>query len=356
MTVAGGEWRPVELHTALTPVTLRYPDPQARLAGVRLAVDRVLGVAGEFARDGDGWVLALARPPVARLEYQLELRHPDGSSEWVCDPGNPERAPGAFGDKSVLRFPDYVAPAWLGAESVAGETRELTVAAPGLGGEVAVRVWSPAGTPPRAPLPLLVAHDGPEYDALGALTHFAGAMVRAGRLPAHRLALLAPGHRDEWYSASARYASALAARVLPAVGHAVAVAGAPAAMGASLGALAMLHAHRRYPGLFGALFLQSGSFFLPRFDAQEAGFGRYRRIVRFVRATLRGEGARPLPVALTCGLPEENVHNNQVMAHALATQGYPATLHLGADLHNYTAWRDAWDPHLTTLLAGIWRS
>jgi enterochelin esterase-like enzyme len=40
--------------------------------------------------------------------------------------------------------------------------------------------------------------------------------------------------------------------------------------GVSLGALAMLHAHYRFPELFAGLFLQSGSFFVPRFDAQEA--------------------------------------------------------------------------------------
>ena len=67
-------------------------------------------------------------------------------------------------------------------------------------------------------------------------------------------------------------------------------------MGASLGALAMLHAQRRHPGTFGALFLQSGSFFTPRYDAHESGFPRYQRIVRFVRETLRAASA-PRPRA-----------------------------------------------------------
>ena len=43
----------------------------------------------------------------------FELRHPDGWREEVCDPTNPRRAPGAFGDKSVVEFPDYRAPGWL---------------------------------------------------------------------------------------------------------------------------------------------------------------------------------------------------------------------------------------------------
>ena len=93
--------------------------------------------------------------------------------------------------------------------------------------------------------------------------------------------------------------------------------------GVSLGALAMLHAQRRFPDAFAGLFLQSGSFFMPRFDAQESGFVRYRRIVRFVRATLREPPRRTVPVALTCGALEENAADNRVMASALAAQGYP---------------------------------
>jgi enterochelin esterase family protein len=62
-----------------------------------------------------------------------------------------------------------------------------------------------------------------------------------------------------------------------------------------------------------------------------------------------------VPVALTCGALEENAANNRVMASALAAQGYPVTLHEGRDLHNFTAWRDQWDPHLTRLLQEAWR-
>ena len=79
----------------------------------------------------------------------------------------------------------------------------------------------------------------------------------------------------------------LAHDIVPALRKAFGVIGTPAAMGASLGGLAMLHAQRRYPRAFGALFLQSGSFFMPRYDSQERGFSRYARIIRFVRDTLR---------------------------------------------------------------------
>ena len=335
---------------------LRLADPDERYAAVRLCSDLALpeGQSAYARRDGE-WRLELARPPVARLEYELEVVHRDGRRERLCDPANPHRAPGAFGEKSVLLFPGYSAPGWLDREAAGGSTHELSVRGRGLGATVAVTLWSPADADPAEPLPLLAAHDGPEYDRLAALTRFVAVGIRASELPRHRVALLAPGDRDEWYSASGRYAGAMVRDVLPAIHAAVAVRGAPAAMGASLGALSLLHIQRRHPGTFGALFLQSGSFFTPRYDAHESGFPRYKRIVRFVRATLRQlTHPDPVPVSLTCGSAEENVHNNRLMARALSAQGYPAAFYEVPDTHNYTAWRDAFEPHLTDLLARAW--
>ena len=59
-------------------------------------------------------------------------------------------------------------------------------------------------------------------------------------------------------------------------------------------------------------------------------------------------------VALTCGRGEENAANNRAMAARLATLGWPSTLAEFDDMHNYTAWRDALDPHLTGLLRQVW--
>jgi enterochelin esterase-like enzyme len=230
---------------------------------------------------------------------------------------------------------------------------ELAIASSALGADVVVGIWSPEDAVDGEAMPLLVAHDGPELDRRAGLTRFVAAQIEAGRLPRHRVALLDPGERDQWYSASALYARALATRVLPGIADAVAVR-RPVGMGASLGGLAMLHAHRRFPDAFAGLFLQSGSFFVPRFDRHESGFVRYRRIVRFVRATLRERPQRTVPVTLTCAAREENVHNNRLMASALAAQGYRARFVEGAGVHDYTAWRDMLDPHLTALLQDVW--
>lgn len=325
-------------------IRLRFADVERRLAGVRL-VQRIGLPVTEFGYDlGErAWVLDEPWPAAQRIEYQLELRHADGGTETVNDPSNPDRVPGAFGDKSVLTCPGYAPPAWLDAPVVGGTWREFAVPAPTLGAEVDVRVWSADGADGL----VLVAHDGPEYDRLGSLSRFCAAMVAAGRLPAHHLVLVAPGHRDDWYSANPRYAEALVGAVLPRVAKEVGRA-STVGLGVSLGALAMVHAHRHDPTAFDGLFLQSGSFFLPSLDPQERGFAWYPRIIRFVGDVMRTPEPRPRAV-LTCGAVEENLANNRRMAEAIK-----APLVEVPDGHNYTAWRDALDPHLVELLGEVW--
>jgi enterochelin esterase family protein len=234
----------------------------------------------------------------------------------------------------------------------AGETRTLDVPSRPLRAHVAVTLWSPAGVADGTALPLLAVHDGPEYEKRTGLTGIVAGLIDAGRIAPHRVALLAPGPRDEWYSASALYARALTGEVLPAIGRAVAGAKPPVGMGASLGGLAMLHAQRRHPEAFSGLFLQSASFFMPRFDHMEKGFGRYGRIVRFVRSVAREQPfAHPVPATLTCGRDEDNIHNNRRVAAALKLQGYPAELHEAPGGHDWETWRAAIDAHLADLLA-----
>ena len=57
---------------------------------------------------------------------------------------------------------------------------------------------------------------------------------------------------------------------------------------------------------------------------------------------------------MTSGSAEENVHNNRVMAAHLARLGCEVTSAERPDVHNYTAWRDVLDPHLTALLHRLW--
>jgi enterochelin esterase-like enzyme len=332
-------------------VTFTVPDTEHVLAGLRLVPDvHIPGDRLEFRRADGRWVLVIPRPPVQRMEYQFQVSYPDGRVETGLDPENPRRADGAFGQKSVLEFPGYRPPGWLAAPGKPGISVGLELPAGSLGTAIPARIWSPADAPDDEPLPLLLAHDGPEYDCLAALTRYLSSGVSAGWLPRLRAALLSPGPRNRWYSANAGYARALRQAVIPTLTSRYATK-VRIGMGTSLGALALLHAHCRYPDAFDALFLQSGSYFCPQFDGQERRFPYYRRVVTFVADVHAGRlPGRPIPVALTCGAIEENIANNRAMTTALAALGYQAALREVADVHNYTAWRDAFDPALTELL------
>jgi enterochelin esterase-like enzyme len=335
-------------------LAFRYPDPGRRLSGVRLQQDvRLPGDRLEFVRSQDDWVLTVPRPDVDRMEYAFELRHAGGGSEWVTDPGNPERVRGAFGDKSVLVMPEYVAPAWTTADPPRGRRTTLSLASRGLPHEVPAVLWSSAGLGRDVEAPLLVVHDGPEYDALAGLTLFLDAMVEQGRLPAMRAALLAPVDRNETYSASATYSRALALGLVPGLTRTTPTT-VVLGMGASLGGLAMLQAQRTHPGVFAGLYLQSSSFFSRALDEQESDFERFSRITSFVDGVLRaGPAEDPVPVVMSCGLIEENVENNRLMVRALQAQGYDTRLVENRDVHTYTGWRDTFDPNLVDLVRRV---
>ena len=306
------------------------------------------------------WELQWPRPNVERLEYMLRVAHSDGSEEQINDPANPVTAPGAFGDKSVLELPGYEPPQWLEASpDPGGELRELTVRSTILRTEVPVLLWSSSAVEDGAAAPLLVVHDGPEYASYSALLRFLSWVTDRGRVGPMRAALLPPpGDRNQTYSASASYARSFAHEVMPALAAEAPTPPGRAArigMGASLGALSMLHAHRVNPAGFGALYLQSGSFFRQRFDKQEAGFVRFRRISRFVGTVLTArEWVHPIRVTMTCGSVEENLANNRAVHRALREQGYETKFHENRDAHNWVGWRDTFEPHLRELLERTW--
>ena len=322
-------------------IELRFqlPDPRRRLAAVRLRHELRDRLPYELARRGRVWELAAPAPDVARFEYQFELIDAKGHSDWIVDPANPKTASGPWGDKSVWEEPGYAPPGWVGAEPV-GVAKSVTIPSRILRAELPALIWAhPDAT---AQSPMLVAHDGPEYAEHSAL------LTLLGQLPPLRATLLGPVDRNEIYSASARYARALADEILPTLPPAPKRIG----LGASLGALALFHAHRRHPDSFDALFLQSGSFFR-RADVHEQWFPRYDRIARFVGGVHRNRPERTIPIVLGCGTVEENLPANRALEESLRRRGYDVRLHEFRDGHNWVAWRDSLQPHLLRLLQRI---
>ncbi len=352
---------PLEPSVAPDHVIFRLADWDSAMKKVELSQEvrrPRLGPPFDFVEQDRAWRLRFERPDADRMEYMLHLLHRNGGEEWINDPGNRLIAPGPFGAKSVIEWPEYRAPSWLGQDAPKGSKHEIQITTHWPRATFRVIVWATPGLHPETPAPLLVAHDGPEYDELSFLTHLLEVRHARGELPAMRAALIAPVDRNNSYSASAAYSRAFAYEVLPGIERVAPIPHGRSmriGMGASLGGLAMLHIHRTGPATFGALFLQSGSYFRQRFDKQESGFVRFRRISRFMGQVLTAnEWMHPIAVTMTCGTIEENLHNNRATRDALTRQAYEVRLVENRDGHNWVGWRDTFDPHLIDLLQRMW--
>ena len=331
-------------------VVVRYADPEHEASKVRVWAHLHLGDTSMHEVEG-GWEVRLTDLPVDRLEYLLDV---DG--ERRPDPSNPRITPGPFGDHSWIPLPAYREPAWLGVEPIAAERATLTLSRTGAG-RIDCELWSPADIDHERRLPLLLSHDGPEMDAYGGLTAYAGAMIATGTLPPFRMAMISAGpRRNKRYAANAAYSRALVSRLVAAVTETVATEGRPVLIGQSLGALAALHAAWTSPTTFDGLFLQSGSFFTARLDPQESNFEHWREVTGFVASVHAATQAAPEapPMTLTCGTAEENLANNVALRDHLRTVGVETSWGDIRDGHTWTCWRDTLDPHLTDLLLRVW--
>jgi enterochelin esterase family protein len=182
----------------------------------------------------------------------------------------------------------------------------------------------------------LVVADGPEYRSRG--------LIR------RRDAILLHTDRREVEFACHRGWAARTARGLEAAGPLVGV-------GASLGALALLHLHWSHPRLLDGLLLQSGSFFHRDTERYERNFARFEQVHRFVDRVLAGHRPPPrIPVTMTCGLAEQNVGNNRPLAEALAAGGWDVRLVEHPGGHEWDAWRRSLREELPRLLRRVERA
>ena len=319
-----------------------------------LQCERAVPGPRELRPDAGGWVLDLPRPPLQRLEYRFAVARRD-AVEVLLDPANPVTVRTAFGDRSVMEMPGYAPPWWLSAPAVPGRLEPHTLAGE-TSHEVPVTVWSPVDLPADEPAPLLLVHDGPEYDQLARDHDLQRGARRRGSAPA------APGR-----ARAPRDPRRLVLRV----------AAVPADHRARRprrprGAVRRARTGRRRRGEPGRPHRPP-----PRTAGGAAGGrrlspsrGRSSRCATTTprAATATSGGSRawsspcstpgapsiPLTVGMSCGSLEENAANNRDMAAALRRAGHDVTLREVPDLHNYTAWRDALDPGLTDVLRGVW--
>ena len=296
-----------------------------------------------------GWVLELPPTGLARLEYKLELSGHDGDTVVVCDPGNPQRAPGRVRGEVGAHGPRLSRSGLARRDRAAGNLRRARrprarPRARDSGVVARGRTAAAAGRPRRPRVrrtgradPLRRRDDRERCPA--SVSRRAAAARRSRRvvlgLGGVRSGAVQPDPAGDRRSRRGRRA--------------------PRRHGREPRRLAMLQAQRTWPGTFAGLFLQSAASSFRASTATNPRFPRYARIVRFVRR----RAARDRLLRAGAGehdLRDRGGEHPQQPADGerAGAQGYAATLAEVPDLHNYTGWRDALDPHLTRLLAGVW--
>lgn len=299
----------------------------------------------------DLWSLTIDLPERSRIEYKIALRT-DGRRRLILDPLNTRRARDPYGSNSVVTGPLYVRPDWslprAGVE--AGTFSSVAIDSQIFGDTRHARIYLPAGAGPD-PLPLLLAHDGSEYAEYAALTVVLDNLIASGDLPAMACVLSDPQERTAEYTGDHRHADHLVAELIPAVAERVAIDPTRRiALGASLGAVASLHAAHRHPGTFSGLVLQSGSF-VTALGGRHRGGPVFEPVVAFMREWLEDPGQLPPQIHVSCGRFDGLIAENRAMAALFENLGVDVGYREVPDGHNWENWRDRLRAGLTHVAA-----
>jgi len=306
----------------------------------------------------DLWFLSIDLPLGSRVEYKFEVYRGD-RLELVTDPLNPHVATDPMGTNSVVHGAGYEVPDFTLFDPNArpGTIETLVLGSTSFGEPRPLQVYLPARFRPTRRYPLLVVHDGSDF------LHFAGLKIVLDNL-IHRLeippliaALTDSPRRLVEYADDPRHAQFLAAELVPLLEQRYPLARLSAArclMGASFGAVASLAAAWRKPGVFGNLFLLSGSFAFTDVGAHDRG-PVFDPVVDFVNAFRANPGRPSEKIQLTCGIYESLIYYNRSLYPLLSGTGMSVRFTEVRDGHNWENWRDRQREGLSWLFPGpLW--
>lgn len=301
------------------------------------------------------WHLTLQLPAGSRVEYKLEVVR-NGHGEWIQDPLNTNTARDPFGANSVAHGAGYQVPSWIHPDPTVkpGRIDELFIDSHTFGRR-SFGVYVPSRYPASRRHPLLVVHDGHDYLRYASLGTILDNLISRLEIADCVVVLTSSPDRLREYADDERHAKYLTEEVVPFVERVLPIDARPQSrclMGASFGAVAALSTACRYPGFYGRLLLQSGSFAFtdigdrnqrgPLFDPVVAFMNRFR--------------ADPLVVServfVSCGMYESLIYENRSLVPLLLSTGMEVRYVEARDGHNWENWRDRLREGLSWLLPG----
>jgi enterochelin esterase family protein len=303
----------------------------------------------------DVWYLTFDLPPGSRVEYKLEVVR-GGKGEWREDPLNPNRARDPFGANSVAHGEGYEVPSWIhpDPETRPGKLDELYLDTQTFGRR-RVEIYLPARFRRTRRYPLLVVHDGHDYLRYAALGTILDNLIHRLEIPDMIVAMTSSSDRLVEYANDERHARFLVEDVVPQLERALPVDARPQAralMGASFGGVASLSTAWRYPGFFGRLLLQSGSFAFTDIGDRNHRGPLFDPVVAFVNQLRARPFAMSERIFMSCGMYESLIYENRSIAPVLLSTGMDVRYVETRDGHNWENWRDRLREGLSWLFPG----
>jgi enterochelin esterase-like enzyme len=308
----------------------------------------------------DLWYLTLELPPRSRVEYKLEVVR-NGRGEWIEDPLNGHRARDPFGANSVARGEGYESPDWAKPDPDArqGHLEEFAVVSQAFGGSVRpITLYLPARFRRSRRYALLVVHDGADYLRFTGMKTVLDNLIHRLEIPDLVVAFTSSANRLGEYANDERHARFLTEELVPELERRMPLQGRPESrclMGASFGGVASLSTAWRYPGFYGRLLLQSGSFAFSDIGNQNQRGPRFEPVVAFMNQFRAKPTLVSERIFISCGMHESLIYENRSMVPLLQSLGVDLKYIESRDGHNWENWRDRLRDGLTWLFPGpLW--
>jgi enterochelin esterase-like enzyme len=305
----------------------------------------------------DLWYLDVEIPPRSRIEYKLEIRRGE-HNKWIRDPLNPHLARDPFGANSVLQGAGYEIPEWTREDPVMtrpGTLEPLTIHSNAFGAMRSGHLYLPARYRSTRQYPLVVIHDGSDYLRYSGMKVVLDNLIERLEIPPLVAVFLDSPDRLRDYANDERHARFVTEELVPSLTQRLSLFDAPRGrclMGASFGGVAALSTAVRYPGFWGRLLLQSGSFAFTDIGHQNHRGPLFDPVVRFMNAFREAPTAISERVFISCGVYESLIYENRSLVPLLDETGMQVRFVEARDGHNWENWRDRTRAGLSWLFPG----
>ncbi|MDB4941952.1 MAG: putative esterase [Labilithrix sp.] len=305
----------------------------------------------------DLWYLVLDIPSKSRVEYKFEIHHRGGGSQWIEDPLNPNRARDPFGANSVCQGEGYEVPDWVNPDPEArpGLLEPFSFNSRTFGGMRHGMIYLPARFRKTRQYPLLVVHDGSDYVNFASMKTVLDNLIHRLEIPDLVVAFTDSPDRLREYANDENHARFLTEELLADLTSRLPIIDRPQArclMGASFGAVAAFSTAVRYPGVWGRLLLQSGSFAFTDIGTRNRRGPLFDRVVEFVNQVRDEPSAVSERIFMSCGVYESLIYENRSLVPLLDSTGMQVKFVEARDGHNWENWRDRLREGLSWLFPG----